>query len=94
MDGNPKGAHVIGLFGFENNVFPIVANGPKPIRNQMRVTIHARGTSFFLSGDNPETDWINLWRSVFRVFWSRESGNKNENKKTVIKLKKIPQPAL
>ena len=37
MDGSPKGFHVAGLLGSEKSVFPIVANGPKPTRNQNSV---------------------------------------------------------
>ena len=55
-DGSPNGAHVKGLFGFENNAFPMVAKGPKPITNQINVKIHAKGINFFLSSDKPETD--------------------------------------
>ena len=33
-EGNPNGAQETGSLGFENILFPIVAKGPKPNKNQ------------------------------------------------------------
>ena len=39
IDGKLNGAHVEGVLGSENKLFPITANGPNPKRNQIKTKI-------------------------------------------------------
>ena len=92
-DGNPNGPQETGSLGFENILFPIVAKGPKPNKNQIKTSNQANGINFIFFFDTPAISDRKACLFLRSIILSLLSGKKYEPTIVKIALKKIPQPA-
>ena len=76
IDGKLNGAHVEGVLGSENKLFPITANGPNPKRNQIKTKTYAKGINFFFDFGTPATSDKKACLFYLSLFFCLLSGKK------------------
>ena len=93
-EGKENGAHNSGVLGLEKSELPIVANGPKPTKNQIRVKTQAKLTCLFRLGSRAETVCNKRCFLSYFIFSLDDSPRRKETKNVTKRLKIIPHPAL
>ena len=88
-EGKENGAHNSGVLGLEKSELPIVANGPKPTKNQIRVKTQAKLTCLFRLGSRAETVCNKRCFLSFLFFSLDDSPRRKETKNVTKRLKII-----